>query len=242
VTWLLGVLAKEPLIRWSWVVDHTDDIRFRLIQHVKLTVIAVVIGMAISLPLALISYRYRRAYPPITWLTGLLYTIPAIALFVIFIPITGLSSITVEIGLVSYTLLILIRNAVVGLRGVPEDVKEAARGMGYTRRQMLWRVEIPLALPAIAAGVRVATVSTIGLVTVGGLIGRGGLGQFIFDGLGTFFYTEIFLGAVLAVVLALAADALLLGIEKLLTPWTRGRRAVRSSIPRRPGTLDLPPA
>jgi osmoprotectant transport system permease protein len=164
-----------------------------------------------------------------------MYTIPSLALFVILLPITGLSTTTAEIGLVSYTLLILIRNSVVGLRGVPEDVKEAARGMGYTDRALLWRVEIPLALPAIMAGIRIATVSTIGLVTVAALIGRGGLGQFILQGLSTFFKTEIFLGAALSVALALTADALLLGVQTVLTPWGRKGRSRAWTAQRKAG-------
>src|SRR5439155_19010663 len=157
--------------------------------------------------------------------------------FVILLPITGLSVTTAEIGLVSYTLLILIRNTVVGLDGVPEDVKEAARGMGYTNRQLLWRVEFPLALPAVVAGIRIATVSTIGLVTVAALIGRGGLGQFILEGLQTFFNTEILLGAVLSVALALVADGALLGAQKMLTPSSRtGGPRIRPVIPsQKPG-------
>jgi osmoprotectant transport system permease protein len=218
------LLGKEPLIRWDWVADHRHQIWFRFVQHVELTVVAVGIGLAISLPLAIFAHRHRAAYAPITWVTGLMYTIPSLALFVILLPITGLSTTTAEIGLVSYTLLILIRNSVVGLRGVPEDVKEAARGMGYTDRALLWRVEIPLALPAIMAGIRIATVSTIGLVTVAALIGRGGLGQFILQGLSTFFKTEIFLGAALSVALALTADALLLGVQTVFTPWAPGRK------------------
>jgi osmoprotectant transport system permease protein len=214
-------MLAEPLIRWDWISSHGDEIWSRFVQHVQLTVVAVGLGLAISFPLAVFAHRHRVLYAPIAWVTGLLYTIPSIALFVILLPITGLTTTTAEIGLVSYTLLILIRNIVVGLSGVPEDVKEAARGMGFTERELLWRVEIPLALPAIVAGIRIATVSTIGLVTVAALIGRGGLGQFILEGLQTFFNTEIFLGAVLSVALALVADGVLLGAQKLLTPWTR---------------------
>jgi osmoprotectant transport system permease protein len=227
-----GALADQ-LVRWDWVWSHGDKIWMRLVQHVRLTVIAVAIGLLISFPLGILAHRHRAAYTPIAWITGLLYTIPSLALYVIFIPITGLSTTTAEIGLVSYTLLILIRNIVVGLSGVPEDVKEAARGMGYTKRELLWRVELPLALPAIMAGIRIATVSTIGLVTVAALIGRGGLGQFILEGLQTFFNTEIVVGAVLSVALALVADALLLGTQRVLTPWTRVRRGprVRPFIP-----------
>jgi osmoprotectant transport system permease protein len=229
---VIGALADQ-LIRWDWVRTHGNEILLRLSQHIRLTVIAVAIGLLISFPLAVFAHRHRAAYAPIAWVTGLLYTIPSLALFVIFIPITGLSTTTAEIGLVSYTLLILIRNIVVGLSGVPEDVKDAARGMGYTNRQLLWRVELPLALPTIVAGIRIATVSTIGLVTVAALIGRGGVGQFILEGLQTFFNTEILVGAVLSVALALVADAILLGTQRVLTPWTRRGKgpSVRPFIP-----------
>ena len=219
--------ALRPPSMWQWIGDHTGDILNRLGQHVELTVIAVVVGLAISLPLSILAYRRPRLYPPITWATGLLYTIPSLALFVLLIPLTGLSVESAEIGLVSYTLLILIRNIVAGLAGVPEDAKEAARGMGYTNRQLLWRVEVPLALPVIVAGVRIATVTTIGLVTVTALIGKGGLGYFILLGLQQFFPTPTVLGSVLSVALALAADGLLLWAQRLVTPWARVRQPVR---------------
>jgi osmoprotectant transport system permease protein len=213
-----------PLFEWDWVMDHLAEIGQRTWEHVVLTVLAVAIGLAISFPLGVFAFRHRRAYAPITWVTGLLYTIPSLALFVMLLPIFGLSTTTAEIGLVSYTLLILIRNIVAGLDGVPPDTKEAALGMGYTRRQLLWRVELPLALPVIIAGIRIATVTTIGLVTVTALIGRGGLGHFILQGLNLFFSTPTILGAVLSVVLALAADGLLLLAQRVLTPWARAAR------------------
>lgn len=215
------MIGSEPLIRWSWILNHKQIIASRLGEHVLLTLIAVTIGAAISIPLGILAHRRRRLYPPITWVAGFVYTIPSLALFVLLIPVTGLTITTVEIGLVSYTLLILIRNVVSGLDSVPSDVKEAARGMGFGDGQILLRVELPLAFPVIMAGIRVATVSTIGLVTVGALIGKGGLGQFILDGLQTFFNTEILLGAVLSLVLAFAADGLLLGVQRLVTPWAR---------------------
>jgi osmoprotectant transport system permease protein len=212
---------------WQWAGDHLGLIMTRLTQHVELTAFAVVVGLAISLPLSIQAYRHPRLYPPITWVTGLLYTIPSLALFILLIPITGLTDASVEVGLISYTLLILIRNIVVGLRSVPEDVKEAAVGMGYTRRQLLWRVELPIAVPAIVAGVRVATVSTVGLVTVGFIIGHGALGEFIIEGLNRFFTPEVLVGAGLSVALALAADGLLLGVERVLTPWASASRTTR---------------
>ena len=225
-------LVGAPPTSWQWIWDHRDTIGHLFVQHVQLTVIAVAVGLAISVPLSLVAYRYSATYAPITWFTGLLYTIPSLALFAAFTPFTGLSVKTAEIGLVSYTLLILVRNIVVGLRTVPEDVKEAAQGMGYTRRQLLWRVEFPLAMPAIAAGIRVATVSTIGLITVAALIGKGGLGQLIVEGLRILYPTEILTGALASLLFALAADALLLWTERALTPWTRVR--VRAFVPPRP--------
>jgi osmoprotectant transport system permease protein len=215
--------ADEPLILWGWVFDHLDEIWTQLVQHVVLTVVAVTIGLAISLPIGVWGYRRRVVLASATVVADLLYTIPSLALFGFLVPITGITYLTVEVALVSYTLLILIRNVAAGLAGVPEDAKDAARGMGLGRRQILWSVEIPLALPAIVAGVRVATVSTIGLVTVGGWIGYGGLGNFIFDGLSVFFTTEIIVGAVLTVALALAADALIRWGQRRLAPWSRAR-------------------
>jgi osmoprotectant transport system permease protein len=217
------IAVSEPLVRWDWVGRHLDDIWSKVVQHVELTVIAVGIGFAISLPVAIYAHRHRKVYPPLTFVAGLLYTIPSLALFVMLLPFTGLTTTTAEIGLVSYTLLILIRNIVAGLDGVPEDAKDAARGMGYTNRQLLLRVELPLALPTIVAGLRIATVTTVGLVTVTALIGKGGLGRFILDGLQIFFPTPTVVGAVLSVALALAFDGLLLGVGRFLAPWTSGR-------------------
>jgi osmoprotectant transport system permease protein len=209
-----------PFFQWTWFVDHLDEVRAATLQHLQLTVIAVLLGFLISFPLAVYAHRHRRVYGPITWVTGLLYTIPSLALFAFLIPYTGaLSLTTAEIGLVSYTLLIIIRNTVAGLEAVPQDVKEAAEGMGYTRNQILLRVELPLAVPVIVAGLRIATVTTIGLVTVTSLIGWGGLGIFILTGLQQFFSTEIIVGAVLSMLLAMLADRILIEVEHRLTPW-----------------------
>ena len=213
----------DELIRWSWVADNRGAIFEKILEHLQLTGIAVTIGLLISLPLGIYAYRHRRAYAPITIFTGFLYTIPSLALFAFLVPYTGLSVTTAEIGLVSYTLLILIRNIVAGLDGVPSDAREAAIGMGYSRRQLLWRVELPLAIPVILAGIRLATVTTIGLVTVAALIGRGGLGFFILTGFRRDFTTSMIVGAVLSVALAVTVDALLVGAERALTPWTRRR-------------------
>ena len=211
----------EPLIRWDWIASHLDEFAFRLGEHVELTVIAVGVGFVIAFALSLLILRVPRAEGPITWITGTLYTIPSLALFALLIPYTGLTILTAEIGLVGYTLLILIHNIVRGIRGVPADVRQAAVGMGYAPREILVRVELPLALAVIIAGVRVATVTTIGLVTVTALIGQGGFGYLILTGMQRgFFTTEMIAGAVLSVALAVVADALLVMLQRRLTPWT----------------------
>jgi osmoprotectant transport system permease protein len=209
------------LFEFDWVVDNLDQIWERTLEHLQLTLLAVVLGFLISFPIALYAQRHRWLYPPVTWLAGLLYTIPSLALFAFLVPFTGLSTTTAEVGLVSYTLLIIIRNTVAGLDSVPADVKEAARGMGLTSRQILWRVEVVLAVPVIVAGVRIALVTTIGLVTVTSLIGQGGLGYFILQGLQRFYATTIFVGALLSMALAILADRFLIVLERSLTPWSR---------------------
>jgi osmoprotectant transport system permease protein len=219
----LGANGPESWIWWEWVGGHGDEIASALRQHVELTVLAVGIGLLIALPLAVASYRWRRLYTVVLAVTGVIYTIPSLALFAFLVPATGLSRTTAEIGLVGYTLLILVRNTVTGLDAVPADVREAARGMGFSPARQLLRVELPLAVPAIVAGIRIATVSTIGLVTVTALIGLGGLGQFILDGLTRDFRTVIVVGSVLSIALAVVADVGLLAIQRLVTPWARAR-------------------
>ena len=216
-----------PLVDWAWIGDHLNDVASRALEHVELTVLAVVFGLLISFTLEIIAYRHQRLQAPIASIASLLYTIPSLALISLLVTVTGFSYTTVVIPLTMYTLLILIRNILAGLEGVPEDARDAARGMGFTGRQMLWRVEIPLAMPVIIAGIRIATVSTIGLVTIAALIGRGGFGEFILDGLTEFFWTPLLLGVVLSVALALIADLLLIGVGRLATPWTRSS-AVRA--------------
>jgi osmoprotectant transport system permease protein len=193
-------------------------------EHLVLTGLAVGIGLLLSVPLALVARRWRWLQTPILSLTGILYTIPSLALLALLIPWTGLSRTTAEIALVSYTLLILIRNIVAGLDSVPPDVLEAATGMGYGPTRQLVLVEFPLAVPVIIAGIRIATVTTIGLVTVTALIGQGGLGQLILDGLQRDFRTEVVVGSVLSVAVAAAADLGLVVVQTLVTPWTRARR------------------
>lgn len=216
-------MIVAEIVRWSWIADNADEIADRLLEHIQLTAIAVAVGLLISFPLAVFAYRHKRAYGPMTVFTGILYTIPSLALFAFLVPYTGLTVMTAEIGLVSYTLLILIRNIVAGLDGVPADAREAALGMGYSRRQLLWRVEIPLAFPVILAGIRLATVTTIGLVTVAALIGRGGLGYFILLGFDRSFTTASIVGAVLSLVVAITVDGLLVVLERALTPWARAQ-------------------
>ena len=218
-------IQENRLFCPDWVRDNwTPVLQPALLQHVKLVVIAVAIGFVIALAAALVAYRHRRLEAPIGVLAAFLYTIPSLALFQLLVPITGLTVSTVEVALISYTLLILFRNMVAGLRSAPPDVLEAARGMGMSRGQILRRVELPLALPSIMAGLRIATVSTIALATVAAFVIPQGLGYPIFLALREFFKTELIITAVLAVGLALLADALLLAAERALTPWARARR------------------
>ena len=214
----------EPLGRWDWVLNHADEIWQRLLEHVSLTLLAVGIGFVLSLGMALLARRHRRLRSPITMVAGVVYTIPSLALFALLVPVTGLTRLTAEIGLVSYTLLVLIRSILDGLESVPADVRETAVGMGCTRAQVLWRVEVPLALPVIVGGLRVATVTTVGLVTVTALIGEGGFGYFILQGMQRFFSTPLIVGATLSVVLAVLADSLLVLLQRWTTPWARPKR------------------
>ncbi|MDQ3991757.1 MAG: ABC transporter permease [Actinomycetota bacterium] len=223
-------MSGRALFRWDWVVDHLDEIGVRLVEHLQLTAIAVAVGLAISFPVAVVAFRRGWLLGPVTGFAGVLYTIPSVALFAFLVPYTGLTTLTAEIGLVSYTLLILIRNIAVGLRQAPADAVEAARGIGYTDRQVLWRVRLPLAMPAAMAGLRIATVTTIGLVTVTALIGQGGMGYFIVQrGLRRAFPTAIIVGAVVSVALAVAADALLQASRRMASPWERRPGAERAA-------------
>lgn len=218
-------VVENRLFCPDWVRDNWGDVlQPALAEHVKLTVIAVAIGFAISLAAALVTHRFRLTEKPLVAFSAIVYTIPSLALFQLLVPVTGLTVTTVEVALVGYTLLILYRNILEGLRGVPDEVLEAARGMGLTRRQTLWRVELPLAVPAILAGLRVAVVSTIALATVAALVVPEGLGYPIFLALREAFKTEIIVAGALAVGLALVADALLVLLERALTPWARARR------------------
>jgi osmoprotectant transport system permease protein len=210
-------------IDWGWITGHLGDMWTATTEHVTMTVIAVAVGFAIAMALSVLALQWRASYGPITWFTGVLYTIPSLALFTFFIPFFGLSLITAEIALVSYTLLILVRNIVAGVEGVPDPVVESARGMGMTNRDLFVGVQLPLAMPVVIAGIRIAAVSTIGLVTVTALIGQGGYGVFILRGIRRQFPTEILVGTLLSVLLALTVDTLLVALERRLTPWARRR-------------------
>lgn len=212
---------------WNWFTSHWGNtFEPALVQHIELTLIAVAIGFAIAFVLALAAHRARWLVPPVTFVTSLLYTIPSLAAFEILVPLTGINRVTVEIALVSYTLLVLFTNTLAGLSGVSAEVRDAAAGIGLTPRQTLLRVELPLALPTIFAGLRVATVTIISLATVAAYILPQGLGKVIFDALHNGdFNTKFIAAGVLAIILALVADALLAGAQRLLTPWAAARRS-----------------
>lgn len=210
----------------TWIRQHwSDTLQPALVQHLWLTAIAVGIGFAIAFVAAVVAHRYGWFAGPFGVFAAFLYTIPSIALFQLLVPVTGITVTTIEVGLVGYTLLILFRNTLTGLRSAPPEVLEAARGMGLTRAQILRRVELPLALPAVAAGIRIAVVTTISLATVAAYITPYGLGKPIFDGLQINYHTEYVVAGVLAIALALVSDAVLVVVQRALTPWSRRRLA-----------------
>ncbi|GAB2771491.1 ABC transporter permease [Nocardioides salsibiostraticola] len=209
---------------WQYVADRREQITDATVQHLWITVAAVVLGVALALPLALLARRHARLESGVLGLTSGLYTIPSLALFPLLVPFTGLSATTVVIGLALYALTILVRAMLEGFRAVPDDVVESATGLGYGPRKMLLRIELPLALPVMLAGLRVATVSTVALTTVGSLVAFGGLGNLIADGVNSNFRAELLTAAVLCVVLALLLDVLIVIAQRLLTPWTQGVR------------------
>ena len=211
--------ASGGLVDWGWLGRNAGDIWDRTVEHLLLTGVAVGGGLVVATALSLLALRHRRAYGPITAVTNVVYTIPSLALFAFLVPVTGLSFLTASIGLVGYTLFILVRNMVAGIDGVPAEVREAADGVGLTPRRRFWTVEVPLAMPVIVAGIRIATVTTVGLVTVTAVIGLGGLGFYILRGAQTFFWTPILVGTLGSVVLAVALDAGLLWMGRRLTPW-----------------------
>jgi osmoprotectant transport system permease protein len=210
----------------DWVRDNWGPVlQPRLVEHIELTVIAVGIGFVIALAAAIAAHRLRHVERPFAIVSAVIYTIPSLALFQLLVPFTGLTITTVEVALVGYTLLILFRNILAGLRSAPPEVLEAARGMGLTSTQTLWRVELPLAMPAIIAGLRIAVVSTIALATVAAFVVSKGLGGPILGALRLDFSTEIIAAGALAVALAIVADVLLVLVQRVVTPWAATRRA-----------------
>ena len=217
----LFLAVEEPWILWSWLSTHVQLFVDATVQHIQLTAIAVVVALAIAVPLGVAAHRWKVLRNPVFTMFGIFYTIPSIALFVLLIPFTGLTVLTAEIGLVGYAVLVIVRNVVVGLDSVPADVLDAANGMGYRPLKRLLQIELPLAMPALFAGLRIATVTTIGLVTITAVIGLGGLGELILEGLVNGFRTPLLVASVLSVLLALVADLSLAGAQRLAIPWSR---------------------
>ncbi|MEV0257974.1 ABC transporter permease [Streptomyces sp. NPDC050732] len=220
---------QNCLVRNDWICGEylrtrSQELTDATLQHVGITVAAVAIGVAVSLPLALLARRWRFLSGPILGVTTVLYSIPSLAMFSLLLPFFGLSVSLVVTGLVLYSLTVLVRNILAGLQAVPDEARDAAKGMGYGPLRLLWEVELPLALPALLAGVRITTVSTVALTTVGAIVDYGGLGTLILDGLDTTFKAQVLTASVLCVLLAVTADLLLLGLQRWLTPWTRPRR------------------
>jgi osmoprotectant transport system permease protein len=222
----LAQAPPNPWFSWEYVQRNSADIAQALEQHASLTLQAVVIAFVLALPLGALAHLRPRLAGPVLGVAGVLYTVPSLALFAILAPYTGIGRTTVLIGLVSYALLVLTRNVLVGLQGVDPAVRDAARGMGYGRTRMLFSVELPQALPSIVAGLRLATVTTVALVTVGVVVGYGGLGQLMFRGFRSNYHAEIMTATVLCLLLALVCDLVIAGIGRRLTPWARVERPV----------------
>jgi osmoprotectant transport system permease protein len=212
------------VIDWAWVGDHLGAIVYRTLQHIEFTTISVVVGFTVSFGLALVIQSRRWTYPWISGAAGILYTIPSLAVFATLVSVTGLTIYTALLPLIMYTLVILVRNIVAGFDAAPADVLEAADGMGYSRRERFRQIVLPLSMPLVVAGLRLATVSTIGLVTITATLGSsfGGLGFFILQGYTLNFPTEILVGAIPSVALAIVADLLFVRLQRRLTPWTSG--------------------
>jgi osmoprotectant transport system permease protein len=218
---VIGAYDGGTLIDWSWVDDHTAEIWQRVTEHLELVGWSLLWGLLLALPIALLTHRFRRLRGPALSVTGILYTIPSLAAFALLLPYTGLSQYTAIIPLTTYTLLILLRNILAGLDSVSGDVLEAAQGMGYSGRRRLLTVELPLSVPAVMAGLRIAAVTLIGLVPIAALVGQGGLGTFMIDGFNRDFETPLTVGTILVVIIAVTVDALLLLVQRLVTPWNR---------------------
>ncbi|MET8583719.1 ABC transporter permease [Streptomyces collinus] len=218
-------LARNEWICGAYLSTRRRILLDAVVQHVQLTAVSVLIGLALAVPLAVLARRLPPASGPVLAVTTVLYTIPSLAMFSLLLPLYGLSASLVVAGLVLYSLTLLVRNILAGLRAVPEETRQAARGLGYGPVRLLLTVELPLALPAAMAGLRIATVSAVSLVTVGAIVGFGGLGNLIYAGMNSYFKAQVLTASVLCVVIAVAADLLLLGVQRLITPWTRAARA-----------------
>ncbi|MCP9954223.1 MULTISPECIES: ABC transporter permease [Actinomadura] len=211
-------------IDWGWIGEHTDTLTEHALIHLRLALLPVVFGLLISLPLGVLCRRWGWLYPPTLTISNVLYAIPSLALFMLFIDYTGLTAATVMIPLTLYSLSVLVPNVVDGLASVSEPVRQAATAMGFGPLRRLLRVELPIAVPIVIAGTRVAAVSSISLVAVGQLIGQGGLGADIIRGYQLQFQTQIVAATVLIILLALVTDAILVAVQRLLTPWARARK------------------
>ncbi|MGW8380953.1 ABC transporter permease [Streptomyces sp. ODS28] len=229
-------LAANDWICGEYVRTRGQELLDATGQHVWITVTAVALALVVAFPLALAARRWRGAAGPVLGLTTILYTVPSLAMFALLLPVFGVSASVVVTGLVLYSLTVLVRNILAGLESVPEEAREAARGLGYGPGRLLFEVELPLALPALMAGVRIATVSAVSLTTVGAIVGYGGLGNLIYDGMETLFKAQVLTASVICVLLAVAADLLLLAVQRALTPWARarggGKRRARLLRPR----------
>jgi osmoprotectant transport system permease protein len=219
-----GCLQRNDWICGEYLTTRADTLADATVQHVVLVVVSVAVGLVLALPLGVLAFRAPRARSFVLGTATALYTIPSLAMFSLLLPVTGLTATTVVVGLVLYSLTILVRNVLTGLLAVPREVVESATGMGYSPLSLLLRVQLPLALPALFAGLRVATVSTVALATVGAILGNGGLGDLIYSGLRTQFQAEVLTATVLVVALAVVADLLLLAVQRAVTPWQRSAR------------------
>ncbi|RBM22093.1 ABC transporter permease [Streptomyces sp. PT12] len=241
-------MAESCLTRNEWICgeylrSRSEELTDATVEHVTITLVAIALALLVAFPLALLARRWRLAAGPILSLTTVLYTVPSLAMYALLLPVFGISVSVVVCGLVLYSLTILVRNILTGLDSVPDEAREAARGMGYGRARLLFGVELPLALPSLMAGVRIATVSAVSLTTVGAIVDHGGLGNLIYTGMDSYFKAQVLTASVLCVLLAVAADVLLLGAQRLLTPWTRagGRAGRRGAAPiPRDSVIDAP--
>lgn len=213
-----------PANNWfcpAYLSDRRSEITTALVEHVWLTAVTILVGVVVAIPLAVLARRNARLESLLLGSSTILYTVPSLAMFALLVPFTGIGATTVVVGLVLYSLTVLVRNTLAGLHAVPDDVRESARGLGYSPAKLLLRIELPLAVPVIMAGVRVATVSTVALVTIGFIVDSGGLGDLIAIGIDTDFKAQVLTASVLCVLLAVAFDVVLLAVQRMMTPWTR---------------------